>query len=686
MRVCVAIILASVVLGASSPQTIEISVKDTETSNIANIHLKYPNTSFEDHVFMYGDCDAVDSKDHHHVANVPSGTYPSGDTRLVWVIPDTVHSRRCISAWEQSRLIGRSEPLNLDKIFHARMARRDHIPMSNESGIDAEGPWFKGVELLQNKELGVVDVKKAKSKSIGILGAGISGLMTYFIKFLLHSVGFTNLEVSESTNRVGGRIWTEYFDLPDSKYQYQEFGAMRIPITATFPMGNETLTLNFTYHQMVFQLSEALNKLNKYNESLNIDWIPFIYNSDNALSLIKDNRNPDGSIPTIGDVARNRSIGASTIHTPHLDDLKNKLGKIMLDPAMMKLIASNIFEAHKKFLDVGLDGKGGDDWSKADYIHNVLGFDLNTIDLVNDLLPNAAPFWAHMTDDLFFSSKEWKTIDKGMIRLPNAFKPLIQENLRYHRKIQKIEYLDSKKKVQVSWKNKYTDRQFENATYDYAFVSVPFTVVRKWELPEFSPTLANAISKLGYGSACKVALEFKSRFWEHLDRPIFGSCNTQTDVPGIGSICYPSYNINGTGPAVVLASYNQDDYGKRWVSTPKEEHAQYVLDSFARLHGEIVYEQYTGNFKRVCWLEEEFNAGGSWVDAGVGQHKLYMPSYFNTENNIIFIGEHTAYTHSWIASALESSVRGTVQLLLELGLVDEAKEITETWMGKWVTV
>ncbi|KAJ5536161.1 hypothetical protein N7513_009347 [Penicillium frequentans] len=683
MWVWLATAFVCMVLGASSPQDIEISVKDTTTSNIANIHLKYPKTNFGEHVFTYGDCDAGDFKDQHTIANVPSGTYSGDDIRLVWVVPDTVHYHGCVSAWEQNRLIGRSEPLNLSKTLHAKIARRDHVPMTNDSGIDAEGPWFNGVALLQNKEIGVLDVKKAKSKSIGILGAGISGLMTYL---LLHSVGFTTLEISESTDRVGGRIRTEYFDLPDSKYQYQELGAMRIPMTATFPMGNETLTLNFTNHQMVFQLSEVLNKLNKHNETLKIDWIPFIYNSDNALSLSKNKRNPDGSIPTVGDVAKNSSIGASTLPTPRLDDLRSKLDKIMLDPTMMKLIASNIYEAHKKFLDIGLDGKGGDDWSQADYIHNVLGYDLNTTDLANKLLPDSTPFWGHMTDILFFSSKEWKTIDKGMIRLPNAFKPLIQDDLKYHRKIQKVEYLGSENKVQVSWKNHYTDRQFQNATYDYAFVSVPFTVIRKWELPEFSPTLAHAISNLGYGSACKVALEFKSRFWEHLDRPIFGSCNTQTDVPGIGSVCYPSFNINGTGPAVVLASYNQDDYGKRWVSTSKEEHAQYVLDSFARLHGEIVYEQYTGNFKRLCWLEEESNAGGSWVDAGVGQHKLYMPSYFNTENNIIFVGEHTAYTHSWIASALESSVRGTVQLLLEMGLVDEAKEITKTWMGRWVTV
>jgi hypothetical protein len=31
---------------------------------------------------------------------------------------------------------------------------------------------------------------------------------------------------------------------------------------------------------------------------------------------------------------------------------------------------------------------------------------------------------------------------------------------------------------------------------------------------------------------------------------------------------------------------------------------------------------------------------------------------------MIFVGEHTSYTHGWIASAIESGVRGGVQLLL----------------------
>ena len=75
---------------------------------------------------------------------------------------------------------------------------------------------------------------------------------------------------------------------------------------------------------------------------------------------------------------------------------------------------------------------------------------------------------------------------------------------------------------------------------------------------------------------------------------------------------------------------------------------------------------------------------------------------------MIFVGEHTSYTHAWIASAVESGVRGSVQLLLgkpfperlkvsiesmadvlyhtELGLVDEAKEVVDTWMARWISV
>lgn len=38
--------------------------------------------------------------------------------------------------------------------------------MGNVSGIDAQGPWFDGVEVLKEKEIGAVNVAEAKAKSM----------------------------------------------------------------------------------------------------------------------------------------------------------------------------------------------------------------------------------------------------------------------------------------------------------------------------------------------------------------------------------------------------------------------------------------------------------------------------------------------------------------------------------------
>lgn len=53
---------------------------------------------------------------------------------------------------------------------------------------------------------------------------------------------------------------------------------------------------------------------------------------------------------------------------------------------------------------------------------------------------------------------------------------------------------------------------------------------------------------------------------------------------------------------------------------------------------------------------------------------------------MIFVGEHTGITQAWVAPAIESGIRGAVQLLLELGLVDEAKEAVDKWMARWIDI
>ena len=53
---------------------------------------------------------------------------------------------------------------------------------------------------------------------------------------------------------------------------------------------------------------------------------------------------------------------------------------------------------------------------------------------------------------------------------------------------------------------------------------------------------------------------------------------------------------------------------------------------------------------------------------------------------MIFVGEHTSITHAWVSAAVESGIRGGVQVLLELGLVDEANEAVDKWMARWIDI
>lgn len=191
-----------VTLAVALSGNIEISVNDVTAPNIVNVHLFYRESDFGKHLFTYGSCDIASPVDSlHRVATIPSGPSSGHDSRLVWVVPDSVSPGGCIAAWDmEGARIGQSEPLSLDSILQDSFTKRDRIPMTNESGIDAEGPWFNGVTLLKSKDFGAVDAKKIKEKcnrskssqnsiansftlAIGILGAGISGLMTH-VSFL----------------------------------------------------------------------------------------------------------------------------------------------------------------------------------------------------------------------------------------------------------------------------------------------------------------------------------------------------------------------------------------------------------------------------------------------------------------------------------------------------------------------
>ncbi|PKY02016.1 hypothetical protein P168DRAFT_272854 [Aspergillus campestris IBT 28561] len=641
---------------------------DVTTDSLHNVHVDFVEESFEGDVqLVYGDCNIVSPAEAHHDIGTILVKRDARLERFVWITPSDAPHLYCLHAFSGPSLLGRSKPISVV------------APVSKRASIadvaDAEGPWFDGVAYMKAKEPGKSVVANAKKASVAIVGGGMAGLMT---SLLLESVGIHDWHIIESSGRVGGRIRTKYLNhtQPD-EYQYQEMGPMRFPVSITYPDTNETLQIQD--HRMVFQLANTVNKLNNGKSDLKVNFIPFIQQGKNVPASSGGNRLPNGRIPTAADVSAHPSL----VYTPKSSNetaVKDAEGQFSEftnsdERETMRQLTKNMYKAHKAAVENGMFH-----WSETAYLRHALGFDSNITDYVAGA--DDGPIWHSLYDAAYFAATEWRTIDQGLESLPRAIYPLVANRTTLNQKVEGLSYDEASGKIAVQTRNDPFQTIPESKEYDYAVVAAPFSKVRLWELPRYSSLLSRAISTMNYDQSCKVALQYETRFWEHQEKPIFGGCGS-VDVPGVGNVCYPSYNLNGTGPGVVLASYISGTLARSTAALSTEDHVAMVQRSMVEIHGPIAAEQFTGIFERQCWEVDEHQAG-AWASPLVGQQELYLPAYYQTEFKTIFIGEHTSYTHAWIFSALDSAVRGTTQLLLDLGLVDEAKSVVNEWMGRWI--
>lgn len=641
--------------------------------SVHNIHISFAEHAPEGHVeVLYGDC-GLDTRDaaHHSVSSFPvrrdAGALPD---RLVWIVPRDAVDGGCLHAYSGEQPLGRSQPITIT-VSSSRKRELLH-----EIG-DSNGAWFDGVQYLESKNQTGTVTEEAKKKKIAIVGGGMAGLMT---SLLLSSVGMHNWHITESSERIGGRVRTKYLaDTEPDDYQYQEMGPMRFPVSVTYRDTDEELDIQD--HKMVFQLADVLNRMNKNSSELAVKFVPWYQSTPNVPANSRGFRLPDGRIPTRAQIAADPSLANPAQEPADAEALEMGEAELTefidLNPERMRNISANVFRAHRDAIDKGLFH-----WSETAYLRYLLGLDDDTVDFASG--SGNSPMWGSWYDSVYFSATTWKTIDKGLESLPRAFAPHTKCKTTFGRKIDGIVYDEDSSKVSLTWRDDAFDAEPQSEEYDYAVVTVPFSKVRLWRLPTYSSLLSRAISTLNYSPSCKVALHYKTRFWETQENPIFGGCGS-VDVAGIGSICYPAYEINSTRPGVILGSYVSGTLSRSTAALSEEDHVALVQRTMVEVHGEVAAEQFTGHYDRQCWEVDEHQAG-AWASPTIGQQELFIPAYHRTEKGTIFAGEHTSITHAWIFSALESAVRGTTQLLLDLGLVDEAKEVVDTWMARWITV
>lgn len=291
-------------------------------------------------------------------------------------------------------------------------------------------------------------------------------------------------------------------------------GPMRFPVSVTNTDTNTTIQIND--HRLVFQLAAKLNEINGNDSSYAVNFIPWIQSSANA-PVDTPARRSDGTVPGSAEVAANPSLAANTTYSnatlaAELSAAYNSWLGIDNDTILAEL-GANVFKTHKEAVDKGIL-----DYSESEYLRFKLGANSNITD---ELGASGPGYDSWFYDDLYFIATEWRTIDQGLSRLPQAFGPSVLNRTTFEIVIQEMSYNASTEKVNVSWRPENPFEMVpESKEFDYVITAVPFSKVRLWRLPEYSSLLSRAIGELSYEQSCKVALHYETRFWEHLEYPM----------------------------------------------------------------------------------------------------------------------------------------------------------------------
>lgn len=151
--------------------------------SIHNFHIEYSGDVDGELTITYGSCgDVAISDARQRIGATHVGGHPLAErhidhqyrrpTKFVWLTPSSM-SGGCLHAFLDEEPVGRSDELLVAK----RMARRsEKKSFADVAGTDSQ--WFDGVAYMKQKQPGEAFVSAAKSKSFGILGGGISGLMS----------------------------------------------------------------------------------------------------------------------------------------------------------------------------------------------------------------------------------------------------------------------------------------------------------------------------------------------------------------------------------------------------------------------------------------------------------------------------------------------------------------------------
>jgi len=494
---------------------------------------------------------------------------------------------------------------------------------------------------------------------IGIVGGGMAGL---YAAMLFDQFGIDYHIFEASGERLGGRARTHYFN--DRPHQYAELGAMRFP--------------NSWLQSRLFHFWDYLNNTAGSTEGAReIPRIPYI--------LYDDSTEPDagnllcfnGMHPVTRNEVKldNSLLGFDQYFTdPKFDYFKDENGKIK--PAQELLD-----DAIKPFMDLLGSGKIDEAWVKVLQYDSYSGrsylqeigdgtrpYPVRIVDYMESVLTYSGvydlAFIEMLLDNYSFDeTPDWWTMDGGVARVTQEMANRIpKDRVTMGATVYALDEHDDHAIIHYRFGD---GTHTESAEFDRVIVTLPFSVLRFLDTPNtWSVKKHESIRLLKMTNAVKVALGFKSRFWEKggpYSRHMEGG-QSNTDLP-VRSVVYPSFGIGEPGPAYILASYCWQNDADKFAHLSQEEMFEACLRDVVRLHGDVARDEYLGHGASVVWNKDPF-AGGGFEFFAPGQFLAKFLDAREPEGRFNFAGEHLDMVHYWIAGAFNSAFRTVWEILI----------------------
>ncbi|XP_048759004.2 spermine oxidase-like [Ostrea edulis] len=451
--------------------------------------------------------------------------------------------------------------------------------------------------------------------SVIVVGAGMAGLSA--AEHLVQS-GFTDVQILEASDRIGGRINTQKFGEHNEKPALIELGA-------NFIHGSKG--------NAVFSLAKKNNLLNPYVDSESVEGYAYTEDGRKISSSLTD---------TVWRIYEKEEMGLEDIVPEDIDDGTD--------------LASHMTSALRKRLKDFPESQHSDIKALFNLVLNFLALDAG-----DDLEKMPVRYAGH-----------YREIDGGNIILPKGYRSVLdvimqklqQNTVLFNTAVECIHYGSTQSNlVTITCKTPAGKQTFKA---NHVLVTCSLGVLKschsKMFVPPLPPTKIESIKAMGYGTVNKIFLQWKTPFWK----------------PGKGVVefAWKTTNARNRANAWYRSLYgfeevlNNENTLLGWIHGEAAEHVESLTDQEVIAQCMELIRQFLGNpnipepvaIIRSAWKSNKFTRGSysylSHSSSNADIECLAEPLCVNGAPVVLFAGEAThPQFYSTAHGAMESGIR-----------------------------